>query len=83
MLVSALGRLAGWQMHGVHNLPDDISPTEDALVSQQVKPPLSLVEDNPTSWRLLVFNFSRYYAGLLELRPVVDVAGGMPQRRAV
>jgi hypothetical protein len=54
VFIPALGRLAGWQIHRSHKLTDDISPTEDALVGQKMKPLLPLVIDHATPWRLLV-----------------------------
>lgn len=54
MLVPALSRLAGRQVQGIHDLPNDISLVEDALVSQKMKPLLPVVEDYSAPWRLLV-----------------------------
>lgn len=83
MLVSALGRFARWQVQGVHNLPDDITPTEDALVREEIKTLLSTVEDNAATRRLLVFNLGWHFSIAPKQLPVVNVAGGMPQRRAI
>jgi hypothetical protein len=69
----ALGRLTGGQMHGVHYSPDDIPPTEDALVREEMKTLLSPVEDYAAPWRLLVFNFGGYCTYPLEPRPIINV----------
>jgi hypothetical protein len=70
-------------MHGVHNLPDVLSPTEDALVREEIKTLLSPDEDYAASWRLLVLDFGWNCTCLLEPRPIINVSGRMRQSGAV
>jgi hypothetical protein len=64
-------------MQSVHNLPDDLSLTEDALVGHHVKTLLSLIENYAASWRLLVLDIGWNCTRVLELRPVIYVPGWM------
>lgn len=83
VLVPALGRLTGGQMHSVDYSPDDISPTENALVREEMKTLLSPVENDAATWRLLVLDLGWYGTHLLKPCPAINVAGRMSQGSTV
>jgi hypothetical protein len=61
-------------MQNVHNLPDDLSLTEDALVRKEMKTLLSPVENYAATRRSLVLNLGWHGAFVLEPRPVFVVS---------
>ena len=70
-------------MHGVHNLPDNLSLTENALVGEKMKTLLLPMKDDATPWRYLILDLGWNCTHVLEPLPVVAVASGMREGSTV
>ena len=77
MLIATFRRFVWWQIHRSHNIPDNLSLTEDALVREEMKTLLSPVEDHAATRRSLVLNLGWNCAFFLEPRPVFLMSGRM------